>query len=312
MISHDNVPLVVGRGSFAHLSRSPSVATAVIFVHGFKGHPATTWCDFQTLTNVGLKRGWWAECDLYFYGYDSFGPRIAVNAVRFGDLIRRLFPTPDWNLFKPDDRPVRNALSVDLPPRPDRADGRRYSHLVVVAHSEGAVVVRKCILDAAKQYTFGQSPVEPWQVGLLNSTLCLFAPALMGVCPSGWKGVVLAVADALPHPLRAVIGGWLGASAAYRELQPGCRVLATLQDSTEELWSENPYLFGLQASICWGMREDVVAVGEYRHDWPVLYLEKQNHVSVCKPNSDYTAPLEFVLRNYERQRTTSRTSAQFP
>ncbi|MGA8491931.1 MAG: hypothetical protein WB711_16005, partial [Terriglobales bacterium] len=152
-------------------------SVAVIFVHGFYGHPEKTWLQFQTLMDGVESSGmfpWWRTYDSYFYSYDS-KRQIGSNTSDLLDFIDAVFPSPSWNKIG------ANGIE-DLV--------RRYDSLVLVGHSEGGVLIRSAILRRIQiNDQAGDAPL-PYD-GILDAHLRLFAPALWGALISGWKGVLL-------------------------------------------------------------------------------------------------------------------------
>src|SRR3981189_1317183 len=70
-MEHFPVRLKGSDKAFALLARRPP-ESAVVFVHGFGGNPATTWIDFEHLVDeLQEQRVEWSLCDLFFYGYRS-------------------------------------------------------------------------------------------------------------------------------------------------------------------------------------------------------------------------------------------------
>jgi len=59
----------VFRDTRAKLSRNAKTDTAVVFVHGFNGHPVKTWVDFSGLVDNGRGAAEWASSDLFFFDY---------------------------------------------------------------------------------------------------------------------------------------------------------------------------------------------------------------------------------------------------
>jgi hypothetical protein len=81
MVPHLHRPLWNYRNSYALLADCKEKNTAVVFVHGFRGHPRKTWLLFQSLVDdVQGDFPEWSTADLFFYGYDAFGTGINLNA----------------------------------------------------------------------------------------------------------------------------------------------------------------------------------------------------------------------------------------
>jgi hypothetical protein len=181
----------------------------------------------------------------------------------------------------------------------------RYRSLVLVAHSEGGIVVRYLMtraLDvfenraaraasppsASPHESNSGSPLgDPNEASLLlNAKLRLFAPATGGYRPAGIKGVLAT----MPF-LGQVCAALLHYSPAFLDMDP--KELTTLRDRTQEGAKAHPHLEGLRASILWGEDEKLVKADWFAAD-NVAIVPDKNHMSVCKPHSNYMMPLEFV------------------
>src|SRR5207248_7537655 len=138
--------------------------TAIVFVHGFGGNSEKTWWQFQTLPDR-LADTWWHFCDFYFYSYDSTGMQIWPNVSALNVFMKRVFPKPDW----------RNLGAITSGPE------KKYTHLVAVAHSEGAVLVRGAVVERAMSYAT-RSP----STSVFQAELRMFAPAMFGAMICGW------------------------------------------------------------------------------------------------------------------------------
>jgi len=69
----------------AFLSQDAETDTAVVFVHGFKGHFLNTWADFHTLIDEeASERQFWRRTDLFFWGYRSVNEHISASASALG------------------------------------------------------------------------------------------------------------------------------------------------------------------------------------------------------------------------------------
>jgi pimeloyl-ACP methyl ester carboxylesterase len=262
-------------GSYGLLTGDGSCSTAIVFVHGFWGHSEKTWLQFQTLPDR-LNDSWWRACDLIFYSYDSAGTQIWPNVSSLGTFLRGVFPSPDWR---------RLGASASGP-------ARRYSNLVLVGHSEGAVLVRGAVLERARLYSVGSSATVQEGMrddGLLHADLCLFAPALFGALICGWKGVLLK---------SPVLGGLveccLNKSPAYKQLQSDSTVLQQIRAETEDLARRFPDLTALRARNLFGRRDTVASICPLPTDIRSEYEAGKDHGSVCKPSTDYLRPLTFV------------------
>jgi pimeloyl-ACP methyl ester carboxylesterase len=156
-----------------------------------------------------------------------------------------------------------------------------YRRLVLVGHSEGALVIRQAMIDAC-QRTTGQNPI-------LNARLALFAPAHRGVLITGWVAAVLAVARA-----EHLASSALRASPAFAEMQDS-EFIRGVQQSTEALLADYGRT-AFRARALFGCAEKFVRVQVYPKDTREECAPDQDHVSVCKPRGEYLAPFDFIER----------------
>jgi len=262
-------------GSFALLAPFDSVDNAVIFVHGFGGDACETWAHFQLLIDdlVAVSPGY-ANADLFFFQYHSLAERIVSSVNRLLQFFDALIPEPNLEHFMVAFDPVlidpeqSNVRSVLLGPR-------HYRRVVLVGHSEGAVVIRKAILERAE----GAS-------SLLQSRLRLFAPALFGYQPSGLLGTI-AKFPGMGSVIDAILWGF----PAYQDLRD-TKDLSDLQSQTEAL-EGHLGSSGFRAHILWARKDHIVKQDKYKEDKDD-FEEGHNHVSICKPNKDYPKPLFLI------------------
>src|SRR5690242_3399027 len=123
------------RKSQALLSLS-SATTAVVFVHGFYGDRRKTWINFQAMIEARSAPAWWSTVDLYFYAYPSVRQQLGPNADKLEKFIGYIWPNPP-----------RGLLTLDRPFVPvTTLKDRRYTDIVLIGHSEGAVVIRTMLM----------------------------------------------------------------------------------------------------------------------------------------------------------------------
>jgi len=266
-VRHIQRPVAGWEKSYALLADSADKETAVIFVHGFKGHPRTTWLQFQTLVDE-LQASYpaWASADLFFYGYDSFIDGINISAERFLRFVAAVFPVPSPTLFnlRTDRLPasIRGSYKGLVLPTPER-----YRRLLLVGHSMGSVVIRAAVLMSLRRSLKSAADVgvsleagvslkyQLQSLSLPNAELRLFAPAHFGANPAGWLGVVLN----MPF-IGELVGAWLCFGQAYGELSRGSPILREISQQTTGLAREYSYLSALRARAVWGTGEKVVSI----------------------------------------------------
>jgi hypothetical protein len=268
--------------SYALLTSSASARAVVVFVHGFCGCPEKTWVQFQTLADgVTTTMPWWDGYDAFFYSYNSRA-QIGPNAASLLDFICNVYPSPNWG-----------ALGTD----PSLAT-RKYKELILVGHSEGAVLIRMAILRRAQSFGWGEHGFDGRVTGIrdelredkiLRANLRLFAPAFWGSLISGYKGLLLRT-----PVLRDLIEPLLHTSAAYKQLSATSPLLMDLRDRTVALADKYPDLRAFRAKNLFGSRDATISAEALATDPPAEYEPEHNHVSICKPTLGYLRPLTFV------------------
>ena len=274
------------KGSFALLSESLATDTAVVFVHGFAGGATSTWSQFHSLVDVySSEFEWWKATDAYFYRYGSISKPVAVNAHGFRSFLDFVFPSPQHSI-------IDSVRSVP--------GGARYSNLVLVGHSEGAVVIRRALIETYKtlRETLVKFPdseakheIESFLVAnpVFAATLILFAPAYLGFSGAGWLQLLLH----LPK-ISGIFNAALNFSTAYVELQKDSPVLKQVKDDTTDIAEPYPYMSAFKASPIFGAEDRIVYIGEYGGDNAAQIIDRHNHISICKPTPKYKLPLKVV------------------
>jgi alpha-beta hydrolase superfamily lysophospholipase len=242
-------------------------ARLVIFVHGFGGKPLETWLRFPDGAST---RPWWRESDLLFAGYDSTSGTIKG----FADNLRHELPA-----FYPTRR--RDLLEVDGAEVCEPAD---YTELVIVGHSLGGVVVRRAVCDAIRDSQEGTS-------GSLfaTATVRLFSPATAGFRPAGKLGMLFET-----KVFRKIAMIKLRRSQAFTELERTSPFLEDTRTTTEDLAHDDPSSAPLHPRTLWAYDDEVVEARDYKTDPVSDSIEKVNHSDVCKPQSAYVAPWDYV------------------
>jgi hypothetical protein len=263
------------RKSYALVCADQLADTMVVFVHGLGGTPTGTWLDFHALVKIcSTKYPWWETCDLFFYSYESLRTPIGVNAQTLGRFI---------------DHIVSNDATGS--PRFPASSGAAHTRLIFVGHSEGAVVIRKLILDRLKAIEKANANDNDLvqQAAktdiVLSSQLRLFAPACMGTNFSSLLGFATS--------LSSLVSAIISSSLVRNELLPNSPVLRPIESETENASAKFQGISSLAAKVLFGDRDQVVYTASYKCD-EIAYANGQDHPSVCKPDFKYLRPLEFV------------------
>jgi hypothetical protein len=258
--------------------------TAIIFVHGFGGKPTSTWRDFQGLVDeYSPDYKWWATSDMFFYAYESLHTPIRHNAdllVGFVDSV--------W------------AGGWTEPPL-ERKYERKYQDLILVGHSEGAVVIRRMILDRYYQHKADVDKTNPPNREthdaamrkaldsdfLMGAYLRLFAPACMGTNFSSYAGFITSFS--------LLISAIAATSLVRNELLPDSTVLKNLKAGTEEAHAAFSDVRSLFTNPLFGVPDQIVVSDSYAGE-KLLWERGRDHFSICKPNYIYRRPLKFVSK----------------
>jgi hypothetical protein len=285
--------------SFALISDGGHAETAVIFVHGFGGSPTGTWQDFHGLIDEDPQtRELWNRSDIFFFSYDSVRTPIGVNAQRLASFLDEV--------LKPahsDESVVSGTIQSPDPGLASEHLARsKVRNLVWAAHSEGAVVIRRLILDRFATLMRREAVFKGNARGVksknrsikahakhdlvLNSTLRFFAPACLGTNFSSFFGFALS--------LSALASAIAASSTVRNELLPESPILRQIREDTESGAREFASVSGFSSKVLFGDRDQIVFTGAYNCD-EIKYVDGHDHFSICKPKCDYKLPLEFVL-----------------
>jgi len=218
---------------------------------------------------------------LFFYAYESFHTPIRYNAKRLDNFVEGVWQNT-WQ-----------GTSTD-------ANIVKYKDLILAGHSEGAVVIRRLILDRYEAIKLAVERANPAADTkgvkaamksaldsdfVLASYLRLFAPACMGTNFSSWIGFL----TSFSHFVSAVTAS----SLVRNELLPGSPILNTLKAGTEKAHAEFAEIRGLYTRPLFGIPDQVVCSESYQAEEP-LWDEGYDHFGVCKPSYTHKRPMEFV------------------
>lgn len=262
----------------ALLSRNAAATTAAVFVHGFNGDAEMTWDGFR---DVVARSDRWDDWDFYFLGYKSTRERVGMTALKLTEFVGEIFPSPPADLVEGEDPWTGETVWLRDP------DETRYERLVLVGHSQGGVVIRKAVLEAARsagnKRGQGRHPI-------CGAELRLFAPALFGVELSGWPGVAKSIGGLWTYVHLRLVH-----SPSFHELQVGSTLLTRLQEGTERLAGRLLTMSALRSRIQWAGKDDfVVGFERYECDPPYEGVEEATHTSICKPAILGNKPLKFL------------------
>lgn len=236
----------------------------VIFVHGWTGDSLGTWTNHLNLWPSEL-----SGCDLVFYGYNSTASQADENAGFFREFLRDFLADPQYMIQK------SLSFLTGVLPAWQRNREFHYRRIVIVAHSLGAIVARRALLDL-------ENKRADW---LEYARLILFAPAHNG---SPWAQAANSSLFTISSIMKALASGvLLGAIPSIHSLVPNCALLKDLREDTEKAINSKDTKEPLIASRTqFPEIERVVYSGPFPGDPPrEAPAVGKNHQTVCKPTS---------------------------
>lgn len=233
----------------------------VIFVHGFNGKATGTWGEFPDLIR---NTNDFVNSDVIFYGYDSLKGQANNNAVTFYSFLNYICENSPNNLgYK------RHHLEDDF----------RYQQILIVAHSLGAIVVRRALLNANTENKF-------W---LPNCKMVLFAPAHKGA------RIQNLIIESLPSVGKIITGLGLLKIPVLDDLRPTSQTILNLIADSQYYLNQNKGQFTIAHKVIWANNEVVVHNDQFCNDPPPTLIDNKSHSSVCKPRASYPDPYLIVI-----------------
>ncbi|MGE0553590.1 MAG: esterase/lipase family protein [Gemmatimonadales bacterium] len=262
MPSHSYECVLPDREGVARWALEPA-HTAIVFVHGYRGHYIKAWNKFPRLLTRGdnLPRH-----DLLFFKYDSKRDRAIISAKRLRDLLRKLHESATEQLIQPS-WPFATRAS----------GGQFYDSIVLVAHSFGAIVARLAVFE-------GHRNAEAW---VQKVRLALFAPAHHGHrYAEGQRGLLGAFFIALLNQ-RSLI------DVDPKATDGGVAVLNRLGEAAAEVAGYD-YLWA--QLVRHTDNEDLVNVEQFFKDDPFEGLKYScDHEKTCKPRDPTSPPFRDLF-----------------
>ena len=240
---------------------------AVLFIHGFGGNPINTWSDFHELLPEN------PNCchDMFFYGYDGLRAEMNASAAMFCDFLERFFT-------------ATNALLVaaNLPSEAQRPAHFCYDQLIIVAHSLGAVITRRALLDATHSKL-------PW---VTKTKMVLYAPAHKGAVVAD-----LALEAASSFPFLRLFGiGARFASPLIDALKPNSASLTALLQETMAATQGGANAHLIASHVVIAEFEKIVSNDRFGNDPRPTAIPDATHTSICKPTRASLDPLRILER----------------
>lgn len=257
-----------------HMTRLAEAANpkgALVFVHGFRGHAVDTWQEFPGLLPGEAKA---ASYDLLYYGYDT-RQQAPFSAAKLATFLTILAQSPA-------DQVVNPSLAFGLTLRPSAF---QYDHIVIAAHSLGAVVARLALLQAVD----AKGDPAPW---LSKVRLALFAPAHSGATVVSLVALLMSGAP-LKNQVEAVARRLF---KSINDVETGSPTLKEMRKATRDLLKSHAQLASChRAWVAHGEDDYIVSARQFVKDQPTTALDKTDHFDVCKPTAKRREPLDFLL-----------------
>lgn len=253
-----------GRQTVAYWAENPN-GRLMLFVHGFCGDSMSTWHDFQGMLPANSTRC--RDSDIVFFGYDSRVTDIARNTKVLLQVLQSLTGNPS--------QVINLSIDNDVEARKRKF---RFTEILLVAHSLGAVLCRRALLEARDKLKKGQK-----QFGWVNNVrMVLFAPAHLGArkLPLIGAGIVNALTR-------------IDTSVAS-QLAPNSPIIVKLKNDTRQAVSEGDAEYLRAAKVILGAKDMVVENGMYDGDHACITIAGHGHISVCKPSGKYRDPIDQV------------------
>lgn len=212
--------------------------------------------------------------DIFFYGYESLRQRAAYSAAELRDWLQDIF----------SQRTAEFVNSLLPPQAPRRPADFGYERVIISAHSMGAVVVRRALLDLAREQNLLFDQVR----------LIFFAPAHMGGDIIQLASVALGV---LRLPLISPILklAW----PSLRDLEPGSGTLSQLREHTIDAIEQarakrTPARHLIAETVIHGQKDKIVIQNPFCDDPSLKRAHGKGHMEICKPREGYEEPIAHL------------------
>lgn len=248
-----------GKNTTAYLSLNQPKGL-IVFVHGLAGHATSTWADFDIVVKNFAE---FIDYDVIFYGYSSLNSGASSNALLF------------YNNLKKFSTPLDNFLGIE------RNTTGGYKNIILVAHSLGAIVVRRALL-------FANNDNADW---LPFCKMFLLAPAHKGSYIQGM------ITEVLPQLLKIATIVYKYRHPVINDLEQDSVTIKSLTKDCNRLLRKKIGNFTKSAAVLWSFNDRVVLNEPFCEDiTPELEIQK-DHMGVCKLNlSAYMKPFDELKK----------------
>ncbi|MDB6145722.1 MAG: hypothetical protein JWP80_4766 [Pseudomonas sp.] len=235
----------------------------IVFVHGFNSSALGAWCDFDKLLPVDPD---FKQTDICFFQYDGNRCQVLSSAAVFRKFLLNV---------------IRDATCMAGNGGHKRRDvPTAYRRLIIVAHSTGAVVVRKALADIV------HTPTEAAIFNEIHCSTLMFGPEY---CGAKLSEIICALITGKPGNsviLRSIASYFVTIThPVISDLGPDSKVLKNLHTKVEGLLLKNnrrDLLTPTRVTI--GMDDNVIFFPDwYNEDPPTNSLPDYDHISICKP-----------------------------
>lgn len=261
-----DAPIDATGESVSYLSRNPD-GRLIVFVHGFMGDKFTTW---HKMHEELVREPSAAGTDLIFYGYASVQPQAQASAGLLRQFLHELVtlaPSVTARMH-----PARQALA-----------NFSYSKIIIVAHSLGAAITRRALLDL---HNAGASWTK-------DVSLLLFAPAHCGAQLAELRKELTQQSGS---SIISLISAFFSLrSQAARDLERRSIFIRRLKSETAAALANGSITCLKARKVIFGQKDSVVLVERFCNDPCEDIWHGHNHTSVCKVSPQFTDPLREVL-----------------
>jgi hypothetical protein len=238
---------------------------AILFIHGYGGDAVSTWSEFNKIL---LEDSRFADHDLIFYGYDGLRGELIATVLIFRDFM-------DW-LFGKSLVLINHALGKEAL----RPEGFAYDHILVVAHSLGAVVARWAFIKATADKLSWHN----------KTSMLLFAPAHMGA-----DIVQLIIETASSYSLLKLgVGLARIKSPLIDQLKKGSDELTKLASEFMSAIATPGNQHLVAKRVCIAQFERVVKNETFCIDPEPSPIQGSTHRSICKPRPGFNKPIVYL------------------
>ena len=250
-----------GKNSSAFLTLD-NPTNLVIFVHGFNGNATGTWDEFPSIIRNNND---FVNSDVIFYGYESLKGQANNNAVKF------------YNFLKSVTENSPNKLGFT---RENIDKEFTYERIIIVAHSLGAIIIRRALL-------YAKSENKNW---LDKCRMVLFAPAHRGAR-------VQKIVASFPVIGQIIAGLGLFVKPILDDLRPDSQTILNLIADSQNHLNQNQGGFTIAHSVVWANNEIIVHNDTFCDDPVASIIDHKSHTYGCKPKSGkYLEPNKIVLK----------------